>query len=686
MPARFNAAVTDKNYRAYAAYGNHSTVDDDPVQARQTLVKEQKKGYCVPLDKRVLPFILHSHLTPIGIINIGHPYKKARLIHDASFRPEPWAVAINDMTDCSTEPPITFGPAFDTFLLWVANLRASHPTDEIYLGEDDVGGAFRHNKYHPDVVGAHAYELSGYGVLATGSTFGGTTSPPNWNAVAACRQARAQWLWLQPDTVDKAAPFLPSVVFATDPSPTDVASFSRIEIDSKVTGVLDPRGRRLPPPFTHHVDDCCYADTREHMLRTVSASAIALYDVLGYPDPRVPNPLSQDKLNTTYSHTRKICGYLVDSRRMTVGLHPTKRPEVVRLLSDWCSKRRFTLRDAAQLVGLFDSLCRYQRWGRPYLASLQHAIRRELGRRYRLVFAQRRFKQQNDGLAAKLPQWAHYRLASFLARDRAAFMWHSRHTLELTPHIAHSLRHLHAYLAVDTNQWDGYIAHIVPRDPHATSLGDASNVGGGAYSPELRYWFDVQWSPRVRHGLSLKPGAADFVHINSLEFIVMLLQLAAAMERFASLPDDVQRHLFPSGRVSAFPVLLILTDNTAAAKWASALSWTTENNQNLIAIYAQLLRRTSIGINAEHIPGTTNVVADFLSRPDLSLTRSSRLAQIFRQHSFLQTWPYFRPSRTLLRLLVSSLFSAPWPVPPVLPAKLGRFEIACCTTSDSPSI
>jgi hypothetical protein len=68
MPACFNAAATDKNYRAYAAYGNHSTVDDDPVQARQTLVKEQKKGYCVPLDKRVLarlafhsPFTSHAH-------------------------------------------------------------------------------------------------------------------------------------------------------------------------------------------------------------------------------------------------------------------------------------------------------------------------------------------------------------------------------------------------------------------------------------------------------------------------------------------------------------------------------------------------------------------------------------------------------------------------------------------------
>jgi hypothetical protein len=167
--------------------------------------------------------------------------------------------------------------------------------------------------------------------------------------------------------------------------------------------------------------------------------------------------------------------------------------------------------------------------------------------------------------------------------------------LELTPYIAHSLRHLHAYLAVESNQWDGYIAHIVPRDPHATSLGDASSVGGGAYSPKLRYWFDLQWSPRVRHGLSLKLGAADFVDINSLEFIVMLLQLAAAMERFTSLPNDVQRNLYPSCRVSAFPVLLILTDNTAAARWASALSWMTENNQNLIAIYTQLLCRTSIG-------------------------------------------------------------------------------------------
>jgi hypothetical protein len=117
-------------------------------------------------------------------------------------------------------------------------------------------------------------------------------------------------------------------------------------------------------------------------------------------------------------------------------------------------------------------------------------------------------------------------------------------------------------------------------------------------------------------------------------------------------------------------VLLIFPDNTAAANWASALSFMMENNQNPIAIYAQPLCRTTIGINTQHIPWITNIMADFLSCLDLSLLWSSCLAQIFWQYSFLQNWPYFRPSRMFLRLLTSSLYSTRWPVPPILPAKV----------------
>jgi hypothetical protein len=44
MLACFNMVATDQNYHAYASFGHHSTINDDPIQARQMLVKEQKKG------------------------------------------------------------------------------------------------------------------------------------------------------------------------------------------------------------------------------------------------------------------------------------------------------------------------------------------------------------------------------------------------------------------------------------------------------------------------------------------------------------------------------------------------------------------------------------------------------------------------------------------------------------------
>jgi hypothetical protein len=107
MPAVFNAEETEANYNAYERYGNHSSINEDPDLALQALIKEQKKGGCIVLDKRVLPFLLNVHLTPIGLINIGHAFKKLRLIWDASFRPEAWCNAINDMSTLDTEPPIT---------------------------------------------------------------------------------------------------------------------------------------------------------------------------------------------------------------------------------------------------------------------------------------------------------------------------------------------------------------------------------------------------------------------------------------------------------------------------------------------------------------------------------------------------------------------------------------------------
>lgn len=683
MPAVFNAEETEANYRAYEQYGNHSSINEDPDLALQALIKEQKKGWCIVLDKRVLPFLLNAHLTPIGLINVGHAFKKLRLIWDASFRPEAWCNAINDMSSLDTEPPITFADAFDVFLIYLANLRVSYPDEEIYLGEDDVGGAFKHSKIHPDLVGAHASIQSNYVVLATGSTFGGKTSPSNWNTLAVCRQYRAQHLWHQPDIVERAAPYLPPIVLADPPSATEKAAFARIERDDSLPGVFDAQGNRTAPPYSHWVDDNSYADVRAHMHRTVSASAIGLFDVLGYPDPRVPNPLSEEKLNTTYTHQRKIVGYLVDSRAMTVGLLPTKREEAVRQLSNWLQKTEYTLREAATLNGMIESMARYNRWGRTYLTALQHEIRTALTARYGKLMRDSKAQRRAQQVAERLPRSAIHRTCSLVARHIARALWSNRIKIGNTAEVKANIRLLRDLLANPINKWEEPIAFITPRTPHATSVGDASGVGGGAYCEHLRFWFDITWSEAVRHALETRK-----IDINCLEFIVVILQYAAAIERFKNLPAETLRQLFPSGICSQFPVVLVMTDNTSAAAWATKLSTSsTKNGHNLILVFAELLRQSAIGINSEHIRGVDNEVADFLSRPDsLLLLRPARIAQIFQKYNYLQTWHFFQPSPGLLQLLASSLSKKPSPDRPVLPRRLGHFVPDAYSTSNSPTI
>jgi hypothetical protein len=199
--AECNAEASEHNFQAFFRYGNHITVHDEPEKTLEALTKDYKHGYVMVLDPRSLRIILNCHVTPIGVIAVVKPFKNPRLIFDSTFRPEPWCMVTNDWTTIQTEPPITFRPAFSGFLQYLYNLCISFLDLELYLGDDDVSGAFRHLKYHPNLVGMHASFQAGYGVLNTGGTFGGCTTPPNWNTVARARQELAQYLWWEDDIV-----------------------------------------------------------------------------------------------------------------------------------------------------------------------------------------------------------------------------------------------------------------------------------------------------------------------------------------------------------------------------------------------------------------------------------------------------------------------------------------------------
>jgi hypothetical protein len=60
------------------------------------MVKDNKKGYTILFDERMIPYLPHTHLTPQGLVDLDTPYKNPRPSFDSTHCPEIWAMAIND--------------------------------------------------------------------------------------------------------------------------------------------------------------------------------------------------------------------------------------------------------------------------------------------------------------------------------------------------------------------------------------------------------------------------------------------------------------------------------------------------------------------------------------------------------------------------------------------------------------
>jgi hypothetical protein len=219
------------------------------------------------------------------------------------------------------------------------------------------------------------------------------------------------------------------------------------------------------------------------------------------------------------------------------------------------------------------------------------------------------------------------------------------------------------------------------RDPHFISVGDASGDAGGTYSEFLMFWFDIMWSDRGRKSMTLLPSNPDYVHINSLVFIVVILQLAAVIVRLETLSQAQTAALFLSG-IPAQPIPLSFTDNTTAIKWSNKVTSKSLQSQQLIGIVAELLRTRIVGLNSTHIPGVDSALADYISRPTkLNLSHSDRSEQILQMHASAWTWDYFLPSQELSQCINCALCSKSPQGLPSLPKALGRFVPAGSTIS-----
>ena len=157
--------------------------------------------------------------------------------------------------------------------------------------------------------------------------------------------------------------------------------------------------------------------------------------------------------------------------------------------------------------------------------------------------------KKTRALTAQLPRDLHNRLDSLIAREMAALLWRPKTAIPLPTAVNYELKKIHELLFDIKNSWSINIGQVVPRDAQYTSLGDACGVGGGAFCHEVKSWFDVVWSEKTQQQF-----IAGKIHINVLEFIVVLLQLAAAIVKYET--QSAKTLMQPLSK------LLIRTDNS----------------------------------------------------------------------------------------------------------------------------
>ena len=211
-PAKLVADDTRKNFLDYWKYGNHLTVASNIDKVMKTMNKEDKNSFLMVLPAILGRLIPNIRYTPQGLV--VKEGKNDRLIWDGSHLIFYFSVCVNMLMDQKLEPKLVYGTAWDRHLRRIWNLRITYPKEDILLMDDDVKGAFRHSKYHPDIASVFAFIILTKLYIPTGGTFGSTTSPANFEPFARARTFLAEKFSKESDLVEKHWDLLKNVEFS----------------------------------------------------------------------------------------------------------------------------------------------------------------------------------------------------------------------------------------------------------------------------------------------------------------------------------------------------------------------------------------------------------------------------------------------------------------------------------------
>jgi hypothetical protein len=198
--------------------------------------------------------------------------------------------------------------------------------------------------------------------------------------------------------------------------------------------------------------------------------------------------------------------------------------------------------------------------------------------------------------------------------------------------------------------WETPIGHIIKRMPYAIALGDACLYGGGGFCIKLKFWWHISWPDKIikKTKLHLADNSnGDFVSINVLEFITIIINYAAALTAL----------LLDGHDSDPFPVLLNFADNMSSVRWTNHHCKGSLKARALGRLFCGLLANSFLGINAKWLSGDSNVIADAISRikaemhdPSVraSLDKSTLNETSFDYSQLKKQFPVLKPCRLFL--------------------------------------
>ena len=257
------------------------------------------------------------------------------------------------------------------YLTYLWNMRISLPTQDIMIFDDDVKGAFRHCKYHPDVTSAFSFIIQYLLFISLGGTFGSIVTPSNFEPIARARTHLARYLSTRTNLLQKYLHIIDKVVFS--PPQDDNTVFTQA-VPCSINKGLDNIHQT---EYNMFVDDSLFAQTRDRFKHAMAASIEALHIILGYPELDVrQNPLSLDKyFESTCSYERVQLGIKVNTRTMSLSLTDKKRLAMLDELSHWHFKRKsFTLLQGVVLYGSIEFWANISPWVRFIYLNLSSSV------------------------------------------------------------------------------------------------------------------------------------------------------------------------------------------------------------------------------------------------------------------------------------------------------------------------